>query len=278
MRGYSSIRSTRAIFYRRLLSTHSYRFSARRFNYVRPLFAVACVGIGGSGVLFASSFDVVDDLFEQQEYQQAYDLLLTESNESADVLWRLARLCRFLSKDEEKDAKEREAIARQGLEYALAAVAKDESNWAAQKWAGISYNNVSDYLGSKEALQNAFVIKDHFERSFEIHQDPTTAHLIGLWCSYFANMSWITRNAAALLFSTPPSSTMDEALKWYLEAENLSPDFYAVNTWEIAKTYKSLKKNIDYQRWRKKTLAHERSGRKLDIDEQKAIEEAKQAK
>ncbi len=61
-----------------------------------------------------------------------------DESEDDEVLWRLARACRFLSIDASLSLAERKEFAERALRYASRAVEVNADNWAAQKWLGIA--------------------------------------------------------------------------------------------------------------------------------------------
>ncbi|WAR12006.1 RMD1-like protein [Mya arenaria] len=61
-----------------------------------------------------------------------------------------------------------------------------------------------------------------------------------LWCFTMADLKWYERTVASALFATPPSSTYDEALQYFLKAEEAEPNFYSMNLLMLGKTYLKL--------------------------------------
>lgn len=57
------------------------------------------------------------------------------------------------------------------------------------------------------------------------------------FCYEVAELSWLERKMAAVLFADPPSSTMEEAKDHFLAAEKLKPDGWKENRQYIAKCY-----------------------------------------
>ena len=53
-------------------------------------------------------------------------------------------------------------------------------------------------------------------------------------------LSWIERKAAATLFATPPSATIDETLQHFLTADGLNPNKWKDNILFIAKVCAKL--------------------------------------
>jgi tetratricopeptide (TPR) repeat protein len=211
----------------------------------------------------------VDRLFTDKRYSDVLDVLKGNAAD-ADALWRSARAHRFMAADQSRTLEQRKQSAEECLRLATKAVEVDEHNWAAHKWLGIALSVVGDFRSTTEQLKNAFVIRREFERALELQRDATTAHLIGKWCSYFASMGWATRNVASLLFATPPSSTLEEALKYYLLAEEIEPGFYKSNAWAIAQTYKQMGNLKEYRQWRMQVLRMP----SMDLDDEKADREA----
>ncbi len=85
---------------------------------------------------------------------------------------------------------------------------------------------VADLLSTKEKIENAFKIKEHAIKALEIRpEDATTNHLLGRWCYNVASIGWLERKLAATLFATPPESTYDEALKYFLRAGEIEQNF-----------------------------------------------------
>ncbi|XP_064910004.1 regulator of microtubule dynamics protein 1 isoform X2 [Columba livia] len=191
----------------------------------------------------------VEEVIEQADYlygsgetEKLYRLLVQHKNsDDAELLWRLARASRDLAQLSSTSAEQRKQLAYEALEYTKKALEKNESNFAAHKWYGICLSDVGDFEGIKTKIGNAFIIKEHFERAVELNpKDATTIHLIGIWCYSFAEMPWYQRKIAATLFATPPTSTFEEALRYFHMAEEADPNFYSKNLLYLGKTYLKL--------------------------------------
>ncbi|XP_064246950.1 regulator of microtubule dynamics protein 1 isoform X3 [Passer domesticus] len=191
----------------------------------------------------------LEDVIEQADYlygsgetEKLYRLLVQHKNsDDAELLWRLARSSRDLAQLGSTSAEEKKKLTYDSLEYAKKALEKNESNFAAHKWYGICLSDVGDYEGIKTKIGNAIIIKEHFQRAIELNpKDATTIHLIGIWCYSFAEMPWYQRKIAATLFATPPTSTFQEALRYFHMAEEADPNFYSKNLLFLGKTYLKL--------------------------------------
>lgn len=108
----------------------------------------------------------------------------------------------------------------------------------AHKWYAITVGSTSEF----EPLLNQITVgakyKDHIETAIELdNNDPSLYHLLGRWCFEIAMLSWWKRRAAATLVAEPPTSSLEEALRNFLKAEEIKPDFWLANLYWIGKCY-----------------------------------------
>ncbi|CUF36367.1 Hypothetical protein, putative [Bodo saltans] len=171
-------------------------------------------------------------------------------DKSVDLLWRGARNCYDLAQ-ETQDKAEKEVLVRKGFDLAKTAIEVDPSSPASHKWIGILYGSLGEFIPTKDKIANAYVIRDHFLKSVEINpKDATTQHCMGKWCWTILQIGWIERQAASLLFGTPPSSTNDECRGYLLASHEITPTihncnalgdlYYQEKNWAEAKKWFSL--------------------------------------
>ncbi|XP_060631548.2 regulator of microtubule dynamics protein 1 isoform X1 [Anolis sagrei] len=186
--------------------------------------------------------DQADYLYGSGETEKLFQLLDQHKNsENAQVLWRLARALRDLAQLSHTPEEKKKQLTYEALEYAKKALERDPSCFSVHKWYAICISDVGDYEGIKTKIANAFVIKEHFQKAIDLNpKDATSLHLMGIWCYTFAEMPWYQRRIAAVLFSTPPSSTYEEALRYFQKAEDVEPNFYSKNLLFLGKTYMKL--------------------------------------
>eukprot|EP01119_Soliformovum_irregulare_P001675 TRINITY_DN11417_c0_g1_i1.p1 TRINITY_DN11417_c0_g1~~TRINITY_DN11417_c0_g1_i1.p1 ORF type:complete len:243 (-),score=55.15 TRINITY_DN11417_c0_g1_i1:222-917(-) len=187
----------------------------------------------------------VDLLAEQgAPAQEAYDVLtpaVTANPDNAELLWRYARAHFDLADTKPDDKTFRQEQLTKGLAFAQKALDKDPNNFATHKWFAIMTSSVGDFQSTKEKIGDAFKIKEHALKANELKpRDPTTLHLLGRWCYGVASIGWMERKVAATLFASPPESSWDEALKYFLEANEVDPTLRR-NLLFIGDTYAQLK-------------------------------------
>ncbi|XP_032827196.2 regulator of microtubule dynamics protein 1 [Petromyzon marinus] len=204
----------------------------------RPPLAAA-QATSGSDYALEKLIERADYLYGTLESEKLYLLLKEQADrlDSDEVLWRLARAARDLAQRSGTTTEERRRLAYEALDAAKRALDKNPSSFACHKWYAICVSDVGDFEGIKVKIANAFVIKEHFQKAIELNpRDPTSLHLMGLWCFTFAEMPWYQRRIAAVLFASPPSATFYEALQYFSEAEQVEPSFYSKNMLMLGKT------------------------------------------
>ncbi|XP_030624037.1 regulator of microtubule dynamics protein 1 [Chanos chanos] len=184
-----------------------------------------------------------DYLYSCGETEKLHQLLVQYKNsDDAEFLWRLARASRDLSLMSHIKPEEKKKLAYEALEYATKALEKNEACFAAHKWYAVCLSDVGDYEGIKVKIGNSYIIKDHLERAIELNpKDATSIHILGYWCFAFAELPWYQRKVAAMIFASPPTATYEEALAFFLKAEEVDPNFYSKNLLMLGKTYMMLK-------------------------------------
>ncbi|CAO4363540.1 unnamed protein product [Caenorhabditis nigoni] len=258
--------------FRRAFLTTSLRFSSRFQQKRLPKF-VAITGTTSLGIAFfgkseekksaenveksgisenlatgkPKNFDLIvsnaDELYDNYLIDNCYNILKKfENSNCSELLWRLARvvcekgkLC--------KDQKERQKLILEAYEIVKKALENEDKDgsFGAHKWYAILLDYVGEIEGNKSRIEKSFQVKEHLERALSIFEhDPTTWHILGLWHYSFANMGYATRMVAKAIFATPPASTYQEALHYFLKAEEISPGFYSTNTYYIGEVYEQL--------------------------------------
>ncbi|XP_029934844.1 regulator of microtubule dynamics protein 1 [Myripristis murdjan] len=184
-----------------------------------------------------------DYLYSCAETEKLYQLLLQyKDSDDAQFLWRLARASRDLALMPNVAADRKKILTYEAFEYAKKALERDEGSFAAHKWYAVCLSDIGDYEGVKVKIGNSYIIRDHLERAVELNpKDATSIHIIGYWCFAFAELPWYQRKMAAVIFATPPTATYEEALAFFLKAEEVDPNFYSKNLLMLGKTYMAIK-------------------------------------
>ncbi|XP_049912078.1 regulator of microtubule dynamics protein 1 [Epinephelus moara] len=227
--------------------------TSRRAAFLLGFPTLSCLGyevyhrVQTSAVVHALEKEEVleqaDYLYSCAETEKLYQLLVQyKDSDDAEFLWRLARASRDMSLLPNMEAERKKQLMYEGFEYAKKALEKDDKCFAAHKWYAVCLSDTGDYEGVKVKIGNSYIIREHLERAIELNpKDATSLHILGFWCFAFAELPWYQRKVAALIFSSPPNSTYEEALEFFLKAEEVDPNFYSKNLLMLGKTYLGMK-------------------------------------
>ena len=211
-----------------------------------------------------------DALFDQGKYKEIYDLL-SHYRDSGDVeiVWRLSRALYKMAKTaSEVEGKKMIYEAYDLMENALKL---KEDHWAVHKWMSIILDSKCSYEGMKVQIRELYNVKNHMLRAIELNpMDATTMYMLGTWCYQVSDLAWYQRRIAAVIFGEPPTSSFEEALKYFENAEEVDPNFYSYNLLMLGKTYLKLNKKEEALKYLKMTVEYPAK----NDDDQNAKQEA----
>ncbi|KAL4085645.1 hypothetical protein PRIC1_014981 [Phytophthora ramorum] len=197
-----------------------------------------------------------DNDFDRRELLAKLKEMHAAHPEDVGVIWRLTRAAYDVSNLKATSTDEKKTLtyyARDVIQKGLE-LTKDVA--AVHNWYGIILSSIGDYEGSKVSIANSYVIKSHWETAVQLNpSNPTTYYLLGRWCIAIADLSWLERKAAAVLFGSPPESSYDEALNFLHKSEQLAPDSWKKRSLLIAQVYQKKKDYETAKDWANKALA-----------------------
>lgn len=180
---------------------------------------------------------------DANDYQKTMSLLQTAEKfapDNAEVLWKEARgYFDFADQKPDDEAWQKENLYP-GFEKAKKALELDDNSAGAHKWYAILIGRVGELEGTKQKILNSYPMKEHTLRAIEL--DPTEAanyHVMGRWHYALADLSWVERQIASIIYATPPDASFEEALKYFQKANQLDPDDLR-NVLYIGKCYEAL--------------------------------------
>uniref|UniRef100_A0A1I7XNE4 Tetratricopeptide repeat protein n=1 Tax=Heterorhabditis bacteriophora TaxID=37862 RepID=A0A1I7XNE4_HETBA len=142
------------------------------------------------------SFEDIDKLFGTDNVRSGYDMLREHYNgkeKSPDLLWRLAKFCHELAGRTTDKEKKKELIL-EGRDYAVEGHHLDEDHFNAVKWAAIMTGQSTDYLGTKEKIEQGSKFKEYLDRALLIDaKEYALLHMRGRYSYSVANLSWFEK-------------------------------------------------------------------------------------
>ncbi|PRP87976.1 hypothetical protein PROFUN_02713 [Planoprotostelium fungivorum] len=170
-----------------------------------------------------------------------------------EIFWRYIRTLYDLGDTKPDDKPFRQSLYEKGLEQATLLLQKFPEEWGGHKWYAIMLSSLAEYQSTKDKISNAFKIKEHAVKATELNpKDASSFHLLGRWCYSVSNVSWVERKVASALFATPPTSSFEESLQYFLKAGELFPS--VPNSFWTAEAYMQLRNTEKAREWYENAL------------------------
>lgn len=181
----------------------------------------------------------------------------TDTAEKADLCWRLARACYNLvySKDSGDQAvcgtkEQREELAHDSLKYAQEALKVAPQDFRSHYWCGIAIQAIGEFEGHKYTITHLNEMREFFETAAKYNpRDGMSYYCLGQWCYELAELTWWQRTLVTTMYATPPTSSYEEALKYFQRAEEVQPEFWNKNALMLAKTYEKIGDKAKAAEW-----------------------------
>jgi tetratricopeptide (TPR) repeat protein len=200
-----------------------------------------------TGLIYGQSFDDLiaqSDVFDDDNmYAEALSVLKQAEgmdSENFELIWRLARVHFNLSDSSEDETVISENIYA-GFGYAERALNLDPNRAESHKWYGILIGRVGELEGTKQKIKNSYKVAEHTLRAIELDpEDDGNYHVMGRWHITLADLSWIERTVAKIVYATPPKASFNEARSYFQKAIDLDPEDVRHHLW-LGKTFEELK-------------------------------------
>ncbi|XP_024916606.1 regulator of microtubule dynamics protein 2 isoform X3 [Cynoglossus semilaevis] len=179
----------------------------------------------------------------QSEKQEGLSILLEQKEkfgQVSEILWRLVRAYCDVH-DISSTLQERKNYAENGMKIGEEVVSLNPGCADSHRWYAIACGLMAEYDTIQNRIKNGYLFKDHVTKSIELKpQDPSSYYLLGRWCYRVAQLTWIERKVATTLFGEPPSATVEEALNYFLKAEEIHPTYSKANYIYLAQCYRDI--------------------------------------
>ncbi len=182
----------------------------------------------------------VDELNNEGAYQEAMDLLRPALGSDPDdyaLLWRASEVLANWGRITREDDDLQEQRYEEAVAFARRAVARDSTD--AEGWfhLGKAVGRLALFRGGKTKVNMSKEVKEAFVMALEIEPDhPLALHGLARWHREVANLSWLLKTAAKIIYGGLPPASNEEAVELFQEAIRLQPDNIAHHL-ELGKTY-----------------------------------------
>ncbi|KAF8382211.1 hypothetical protein PRIPAC_71353 [Pristionchus pacificus] len=188
--------------------------------------------------------EAIDKLIEVDKEKALIELRKLYSSggsNDSEILWRLASVLYFIASTYEKKDTKRKELILEGRELSQKAAELSPSSLKSLRWAAILTGASTDYLATKDKIEQGYLFKSLLDRALNIDStEYALLHMRGRFAFSVADLSWIERKVASTLYATPPTATIEEALRDFLAANEVKPNWLE-NLLFIGKCYVALK-------------------------------------
>jgi len=162
--------------------------------------------------------------------------------DNPEVLWKIARAY-FDFSDQEPDNEEvQKKNLYPGFGYAKRCLEIAPDVAGGHQYYAILIGRIGEIEGTKQKIKNSYAVKEHTLKAIELDPDePGNYHVMGRWHFALADLSWIERQVASIIYATPPKASFEKAEKNFSKAHELEPDDIRHVLW-LGKTYIELDK------------------------------------
>ena len=193
-----------------------------------------CLTIFMAGFTFISlltaqsgTWEQIDRFYEDKEFDASYDLLAplaADHASTAPYLWRMSRHHFGLSDNSSMDEFISDNLYK-GFEYAQQAVAADSNSAGARGYYGIIIGRIGLIEGTRQKIINSYEVRSHTLAAIKLDsENDAWQHVMGRWHYALADLSWLERTVASLIYAKPPQASFDMAVEFFLAAANSAPD------------------------------------------------------
>ncbi|MBT4333964.1 MAG: hypothetical protein HOD64_11900, partial [Candidatus Cloacimonetes bacterium] len=162
-----------------------------------------------------AELEKTDALHDASEYKTELvqlEELLVEFPEDVEILWRLAQV-HFDIADQTEDEEVHKAHFYPGFEVAKKAVLIDPNSARANHWYATLIGKIGMLEGTKQKIINSYDVEEYGLKAIEL--DPSydgSLHLLGRWHYELADLSWVERTVAKIVYETPPKASFEESV------------------------------------------------------------------
>ncbi|XP_060807138.1 regulator of microtubule dynamics protein 1-like isoform X2 [Amyelois transitella] len=190
-----------------------------------------------------SIVETSDNLFDNGHFEECYQILKSSSEKDIEIYWRICRVMYNMSKEVKYDVEYRKLLVMDAYKLISEHLQDNYDRYEVHKWYALLLDAKSAYEGTKERIKQLENVRKHMDLAVTLNPtDATTLHMLGEWCFQVTELPWHQRKIAEVLFASPPYSTYEDALEYFMRAETAQPRFYSLNLLRLGTCYLKLNK------------------------------------
>ena len=217
----------------------------KKITFIMLLISISLIAVPQAELVRT---DALHDANEYDAELVQLEELSAEFPEDVEILWRLAQV-HFDIADQTEDEEVHKAHFYPGFEAAKKAIAIDPNSARANHWYATLIGKIGMLEGTKQKIINSYEVEEFGLKAIEL--DPSydgSLHLLGRWHYELADLSWVERTVAKIVYETPPKASFEESVEFYKKAIEAKPDEVRHYLW-IGKALIKLKDKDEAKRY-----------------------------
>ena len=220
-------------------------------------FAWIVVGLLALGMLaagFAAGNEVAallektDALNDANDYDAAMETALEAYQmepENPGVLWRTARAYFNVADQAPDDEQLQIDNMYPGFELAETCVELAPDIAEGHQYYAILIGRIGEIEGTKQKIENSYAVREHTLIAIELDpENDSNYHVMGRWHFALADLSWVERKIASIIYATPPKASFEEAVEFFQKANEIAGGDVRHLLW-MGKSYIELDKEAE---------------------------------
>jgi len=232
----------------------------RRFRFVvfSVVIILACMLVMAQGATVKDLLDEVETLRDADNYTDALAKLKEAEKmgkDNPEILWKIARAYFDLADQDEGNIEVQKANVYPGFEYAKKCVEIAPNVAGGHQYYAILIGRVGEIEGTKQKIENSYAVREHTMIAIKLDpENDSNYHVMGRWHFALADLSWVERKVASIIYATPPAASFEKAVEYFGKAHELNPDDIRHLLW-LGKSYEKLGQDNNAKKALKQALA-----------------------
>jgi tetratricopeptide (TPR) repeat protein len=174
------------------------------------LLLILLLSAGGPPSSSSMAGDAEFARLDYERAEEAYSAARSSTPDSAQYLWRLARL--YVCRGDMAAHDRKEELYRKALEYAQRCIRTDSTIAGGHTWKAAALGNIAMFEGSREKIRLCNEIKLELDRALAIDSlDDVAYSILGSFYLTLGKVSWFERQLASMFLGSLPPGGLEEA-------------------------------------------------------------------
>ena len=231
----------------------------RRFRFVviSVVIILACMLVMAQDATVKDLLEEVETLRDTDDYSSAMAKLKEAEKmdpDNPEILWKIARAYFDLADQDENDPELQTKNIYPGFEYAKRCIELAPNVASGHQYYAILIGRIGEIEGTKQKITNSYAVREHTMIAIKLDpENDSNYHVMGRWHFALADLSWIERQIASIIYATPPAASFEKAVEFFGKAHEIKPDDIRHLLW-LGKSYEKLDQDDNAKKTLKKAL------------------------